>query len=292
MSTQLPQVNKPKLISHYTDLILKSNRLISQHIHESLVNEASTYLAEITRKNTNIKTLAANIVEFHIRIISGKDDVSDQDQQLANSILLRSLIITPTPSIAEIIKIFKGKLDINAERGLILLMAIRFCKCDVVTLLIDHGASVCFRGHYAIILAFNSNKFDIIRLLISRGSDQNYYYWHVLGNDAAKLLKEFELYDMPNNFIFIERALKTNVIDKKRRLTLLDLLHLGSIDNTALYKYIPYVHEMLYSLYENILRAKPRFTYYKDAMVNDTLQYWKITNVPEPFLSAHDMEVD
>jgi hypothetical protein len=294
MSThQNLQVNKFKLTSHYTDLILNSNRLLNQNIHESLVNEASTFLSEITIKNKNIKTLATNMAEFHILTISGKNDYREQDKELASSILLRSIIIkSPTLNIAEIIKIFKKNLDIDVESGIMLLMAIRFCKCDVATLLIENNASVCFRGHYSIILAFIVNDFNTIRLLISKGSDPNYYYWHVLGNDAANLLKEFDLYDITNNYIFIERALKNNVIDKKRQLSLLDILHLGSIDNTALYKSIPYVHEMLYNLYEKILSVKPRFTYYKDSMVDHTLQYWKITKVPEPFLSEYDREVD
>jgi hypothetical protein len=304
------------------DIILDSDRVISTILEKQknpLFEEASVFLENIKNKYSRNNILSKHIADLYIRALldlypeitrtSKSVPFTDEECNIMNSLILRSVILDDNnDNIKAIIK-FVGKYDINFSRGLTLLLAVSLDKYENARILLDNGALVGCRSHLALILAFNTHNFKInniniktwtiqdcrfIKLLISKGSDPNYYYWHVLGNDAQRMITAFESSNKSIEPKYIARAYDYKIIDnKQRRLSIFQFIQLSILDHVLYGHPVPYMYELVVQLYNDLLGMPPRFSYYEDAVsVDHTLQYWKITNVPEPYLSPHDLEVD
>jgi len=312
-----------------TNRILSDHRQ-KQKQQDPLFEEAFTFLEDIKTQHVRIDTFANRAADLYIRAIldistditrsSKSIPFTDEECDIMNSLILRFTLLgdfkvekddrkdtynKESIKISVIVK-FVGKYNINFSRGLALLLAVRLGYVETTRILLDNGALVGCRGHLALITAFNIHEFDInsfnttnwtirdsqlINLLIEHGSDSNYYYWHVLGNDAQTMVTAFAESNIPTDSKCIKRAVLYKIISKERPLTILEFLLLSIIDHVTMHQSVPYMYELIYMLYEKICKTSPRLLHYEAAIENHYLQHWKIV-CPEPYLSPHDREVD
>jgi hypothetical protein len=310
---------RKRMTSHYTNLILKTNSFIASKYDIWIKHETISYLDKVLRENNNIKTYAATLADLYIKsymndgedIKTKKARYNEKDIRAINSLLLRVAMIDNTTELEDFFKVFDGICNVQFERGLVIFIICLYQTNKYMEILLEYDDTVaCCRGHLAMIISFNEHKFDNVQTLLKYGSSDKYYYWHVLGNDAQKMLNQFSLQNVLDNPKMKCMLKRYNVVKPGQTLNIAHVIQLyvltesekkktankivnGNIRlNVNIAVLLP-TFRVLANFFKEIMSYAPNISHYEEHMDDEGFSnYFKITKVQEPYLSPFDREVD
>ena len=308
-----------KQASHFTNIILKSNTFINKRNDTWIKQESIAYIDKVLMENTNIKTYSATLADLYTKAYMTNGDkkvqYSEKEVRALNGLLLRIAMTHEICEYEEFFQIFNGVCDVHFERGLVLFVICMYQTNKHLEILLKYDSTVCCcRGHMAMIISFNEHSFDNVQTLLKYGSSDNYYYWHVLGNNAQKMLdafrdqnilecsqinslvKKYDLlkFDQKLNIAHVIelKILAESTINKVKNTISKQILNSRIKININVSVFTP-TYKLLVKFFEEIMHYSVDVSHYDELMKDDEYcDHYKITKVSEPYLSPYDREVD
>lgn len=314
------------MIPYYVDIILKTNSIIASKNDNWIKHETIAYLDKVVKEYTNIKTYAAALVDLYmtVSIYDGeevaikKTRFSEKAIRALNSLLLRVCIYDislNTSLLNDFFKTFNGICNVKFERGLVIFVICLYQTNRHLEVLLEYDDTLaCYRGHLAMIIAFNEHKFDNVQTLLKYGSSDKYYYWHVLGNDAQKIIDQFTIQNVLDNPEMKCIIKDYNIVKPGQTLNRAHVIHLYVLTESAKKKTANEIksgnirlnvniavllptYRVLTNFFKETLSYVPNISHYEshyEAYMDGSgfIDYLKIEKVSEPYLSPFDREVD